>query len=69
MIKLVVTLTREFPSNFDLTDYYDCVTVEDAAKLDKEMLDDGRVSLDEYAQEEDVTCLIQVTREDTVILS
>lgn len=69
MIKLVVTLTREFPSDFDLTNYYGCDTVVDAAKLDKEMLEDGRMPLDDYADTDDVICLIQVTREDTVILT
>ena len=59
-------MTREYTSDFDLTSYYGCDTLEDAAKLDKEMIDDGRLSYGEFADSDDVNVSVHVTREDTV---
>lgn len=60
---LIVEIRKEYPNDFDLTNYDGCVTVVEAAKLDEEMFHAGAFGLDELTEGSNVTVSTKVMGE------
>lgn len=59
--KLIITIEKDYPNDFNLTGYEGCDTVVEAAKLDKELMETGEfASFDEFIEGRGITVSYRV---------